>query len=208
SLWSTAPFLLNNSVGPFYGEPSVDARMASFNASIQQMLWPEERVKDIDEITKLELPKSLAVDVPGYIQRTTADSYLTIAWGYLPSWGYLLAMVKPWLFGKNGLEIGPIPKGTPVGMLGNLPLVPESRRLKDQIAYAFNMLRLLNAAAVDLKAVKKAPQDKKREAFANLVDPLLRLSKCPDYVVNRGHYFGTNLSNEDKWALIEFLKTF
>jgi hypothetical protein len=27
-------------------------------------------------------------------------------------------------------------------------------------------------------------------------------------VVNRGHYFGTNLSDADKWALIEFLKTF
>ena len=49
---------------------------------------------------------------------------------------------------------------------------------------------------------------------ANLVDPLLELSKCPDFVVNRGHYFGTSyfkeepgLSDEDKWALIEFLKT-
>jgi hypothetical protein len=40
------------------------------------------------------------------------------------------------------------------------------------------------------------------------VDPLLELSKCPDYVVNRGHYFGTNLNDDDKWALIEFLKTF
>jgi hypothetical protein len=43
------------------------------------------------------------------------------------------------------------------------------------------------------------------------------LSKCPDFVVNRGHYFGTSyfqekdepgLSDDDKWALIEFLKTF
>ena len=44
--------------------------------------------------------------------------------------------------------------------------------------------------------------------LANLIDPLLELSKCPDYVVNRGHYFGTNLSETDKWALIEYLKTF
>jgi len=52
------------------------------------------------------------------------------------------------------------------------------------------------------------------------------LSKCPDLVVNRGHYFGTDfiepgenreqaisdrgpgLSDSDKRALIEFLKTF
>jgi hypothetical protein len=43
---------------------------------------------------------------------------------------------------------------------------------------------------------------------------LMDLSKCPDYIVNRGHYFGTALAPEppmtdqDKLALIEFLKTF
>jgi hypothetical protein len=54
------------------------------------------------------------------------------------------------------------------------------------------------------------------------------LLKCPDFVVNRGHYFGTDafndtaglsddekvfgaetpLSDDDKRALIEFIKTF
>ena len=43
SLWSTAPFLLNNTVGPFEQDPSVDARMRVFQASIEQMLWPEKR---------------------------------------------------------------------------------------------------------------------------------------------------------------------
>jgi hypothetical protein len=48
-----------------------------------------------------------------------------------------------------------------------------------------------------------------------LARPLLELSKCPDLVVNRGHYFGTSyfqeepgLSDDDKRALIELLKTF
>ena len=43
---------------------------------------------------------------------------------------------------------------------------------------------------------------------------MLSLSKCPDFVVNRGHYFGTSffkeepaLGDEDKRALIEFVKT-
>ena len=27
----------------------------------------------------------------------------------------------------------------------------------------------------------------------NLATPLLALSKCPDFVVNRGHYFGTGM---------------
>ena len=42
SLWSTAPYLLNNSVGKFDPSPSVDARMRSFQNSIEQMLWPEK----------------------------------------------------------------------------------------------------------------------------------------------------------------------
>ncbi len=68
----------------------------------------------------------------------------------------------------------------------------------------------------DLEALPKgASDDEARKVFANLVDPLLELSKCPDYVVNRGHYFGTSyfaeepaLSDDDKLALIEYLKTF
>ena len=36
-----------------------------------------------------------------------------------------------------------------------------------------------------------------------LIDTLVGLSKCPDYVVNRGHYFGADLPASDKEALIE-----
>ena len=43
SVWSTAPLLLNNSVGAFHWQPSVEARMTSFNDAIQQLLWPEKR---------------------------------------------------------------------------------------------------------------------------------------------------------------------
>ena len=68
----------------------------------------------------------------------------------------------------------------------------------------------------DLKALPpNASDDEARKVFANLVEPLLALSKCPDFVVNRGHYFGTDkfkeepgLSDADKRALVEFLKTF
>ena len=47
------------------------------------------------------------------------------------------------------------------------------------------------------------------------VEPMLELSKCKDFVVNRGHYFGTDRLTEEpglgdgqKRDLIEFLKTF
>jgi hypothetical protein len=41
-----------------------------------------------------------------------------------------------------------------------------------------------------------------------LVDTLVGLSKCPDYVVNRGHYFGADLPADDKEALVAYLKHF
>jgi hypothetical protein len=67
----------------------------------------------------------------------------------------------------------------------------------------------------DLKQVEGASDEEAAAVFKNLVPDLIKLSKCPDYVVNKGHYFGTSLfkdepalSDDDKWALIEFLKTF
>ena len=62
-----------------------------------------------------------------------------------------------------------------------------------------------------------AGEKEARKVLANLREPLLAVNKCPDFVVNRGHYFGTSyfkdkdepgLSDGDKRALIEFLKTF
>jgi len=35
----------------------------------------------------------------------------------------------------------------------------------------------------------------------------VKISNCPDYVEDRGHYFGTKLPDSTKVALIEFLKT-
>ncbi|MGH7783283.1 MAG: hypothetical protein ACREO5_05540, partial [Candidatus Binatia bacterium] len=125
SLWSTAPFLLNNSVGKFRWEPSVEARMDSFKDSIQQMLWPEKRKKD----------DILGDKVPGYIYRTTATSYIQAPAGYLPavldkllSWGDWLHNLFPWLFNEGMVKIGPIPKGTPVSLLTNLDL--ESNKVE------------------------------------------------------------------------------
>jgi hypothetical protein len=37
--------------------------------------------------------------------------------------------------------------------------------------------------------------------------PLLRVSKCPDFVLDRGHWFAEGLSDEQKRQLKEFLKT-
>ena len=201
-LWSTAPFLLNNSVGKFNSSPSVEGRMDSFNDAIEKMLWPEKRDKD----------PILGDKVPGFIYRTTETSYIKIAPGFVSpllekmlSWGGWLNRWFPWLFSEEGIEIGPIPKGTPVNLLSNIDL--DSRKL--------DLAKLLLKIKADLKKVEGKSEKEAAEVFKGLVPDLLKVSKCPDFVVNKGHYFGTALSkegpalsDEDKRALIEFLKTF
>ena len=201
SLWSTAPFLLNNSVGKFNWEPSVESRMDAFNDAIEKMLWPEKRDKD----------PILGDKVPGFVYRTTGTSYIKLAPGFLPdslhkllSWNDWLARLFPWLFSEEGVRIGPIPKGTPVSLLTNIDL--ETDKL--------DLAKLLLKMKEDLKRVEGKDDAEAAQVLKNLVPDLIKVSKCPDYVVNKGHYFGTSffkeeppLGDEDKRALIEFLKT-
>ncbi len=211
SLWSTAPFLLNNSVGKFEESPSVDARMRSFQNSIEQMLWPEKRDKD----------SVLGDKIPGAIDRTTQQSYLRVGAGFLPDFlqgsGGFFSRYLPWLVGDEGIEIGPLPKGTPVSLLANLNILYEGSSLLERGKYDAEILKLLLEVKRALKALPRGASDQEAtRVLTPLVPQLLKLSKCPDLVVNRGHYFGTHqfpggepgLSDEDKRALIEFLKTF
>jgi hypothetical protein len=210
SIWSTAPFLLNNSVGPFDQSPSVDARMRVFQASIEQMLWPERREKD-------RVFGSETVRGAGHIDRITADSYIWVPEGYIPA--FLRPIVGigrrifPFLFHNGDVRIGPIPEGTPVSMLGNLDMLAADEPFDEQVKHRQKMLDLLVRAKQDLK--ENASKESNLAAFRNLVPDLLALSKCRDFVTNKGHYFGTSylaeepgLSDLDKRALIAFLKTF
>jgi hypothetical protein len=202
SLWSTAPFLQNNSVGRFDPSPSVEARMGVFQDSITQMLWPEKRDKDA----------ALGAKVPGRIDRTTETSWVRIPIGYLPDLIKNSREVLNWavpVFGQNGLEIGPIPKGTPVDLLANFDPLPPTTSLRERLAHDRAVVKVVAQLLHDLKALPQgASDDQARQVFANLGEQLFALSKCPDYVVNRGHYFGTQLSDADRQALIAFLKTF
>jgi hypothetical protein len=217
SVWSTAPFLLNNTVGRFEESPSVDARMRSFNDSIEKMLWPEKR--DRDDV--------LGAKIPGRIDRTTTRSFLHLASGFLPDALQRLRApsqrLAPWIFGDDGIQIGPIPAGTPVGLLTNLNPLAEGNDPAKHLEQAGKLVDLLLRIKLDLlKLPSNATDEQARQVLMNLVDPMLALSKCPDLIVNRGHYFGTGyvepgqpgpareaaLSDQDKRALIEFLKTF
>lgn len=285
SLWSTAPFLQNNSVGRFEVEPSVAARMRSFDDSIRQMLWPERRQRD----------DKLGGKLPGMIDRLEGPAYLSIPNGYLPKpiratmpvWNWLapglftngerrldfagataagsktvsnvstaapletfivgapvsgpsleagsrlvmfdaatgvLVLDKPATATAQGvalktdvpdsqLRLGPIPAGMPINLLAGVELASETAGLIDQAKHATKVLGL----AWDLRGLllKTGDAAERAKSFEQVQGALLGMNKCPDFVVNRGHYFGTNqmpgspgLSDPDKEALIAFLKTF
>jgi hypothetical protein len=166
------------------------------------MLWPEKRPKD----------PVLGDKVPGVVDRTTVTSWLRIPTGYLPDFvkrsQSLLNLAVP-LFDEKGLEIGPIPAGTPVDLLANFDPLPQSDKLGERLTHDKQVVAALFKLVHDLRALPKGATDEQaRQVFANLGEQLFALSKCPDYVVNRGHYFGSRLSDADKNALIAFLKTF
>jgi hypothetical protein len=219
SVWSTAPFLLNNRLGTFYSDPSVATRMKGFDESIHQLLWPETR------------PHEDGFD--GFIVRTTERSSIEIPKRSVPVQLKNLVgdLPEPFarLFDRNGtFKLGPIPKGFPINIAASYqPMVDvDARGIGAHVR---------NVASFGLKVVENLPSldlnadDAKLLAWGTKVrEPLLKLSKCPDFVVNRGHYFGTAkfndtdgltadeksfgtetpLSDDDKKALIEFIKTF
>jgi hypothetical protein len=128
------------------------------------------------------------------------------------------------LFGENGFELGPIPRGTPVGLLANLMLRPEEMGWWDRVKHDRSLLKLVLEIKGKLRELGPPPSNpndmeafnkRVQEVFMPLASRLMSLSKCPDYQVNRGHYFGTSylpeetaLTDDQKKDLIEFLKTF
>ena len=221
SIWSTAPFFVNNRLGPFTTDPSVDARMKVFNASIEQLLWPERR--DHEE------------GFDGVIVRTTQRSSIIIPKRAVPVEAESLVdglSSEPFsrLFDKPGAYVlGPIPKGMPINILSNFQPLADLKTVDGQLEHAKNVADLGASFVLNLPPPEPDDSDAKILSWVGrLSSPLGKLNKCPDFVVNRGHYFGTGKFNEtegltddekswgvepvltqaDKKALIEFIKTF
>lgn len=215
SVWATAPYLLNNSVGPFNPSPSVEARLQTFQSSMIQMLWPELREKD----------SLLGDKIPGKIDRTSSPTYLRVPAAYLP--GVVRPLVGmgssllPTLMKNDGpdrgIVLGPFPSGMPIELLANLQMALDGGSLTDSLKLNKDLLSAvlkLNSALNEARG--KSEEEARRIVFSSeVVEPLLKVNKCPDFIVNRGHYFGANgvdgeapLSNEQKSALIAYLKTF
>ena len=178
-IWATAPLLHNNAIGTFTGDPSFAGRMKAFDDAITKLLWPEKRL-------------GLAS-----IIKTTAESYIQIPAPYLPQ--ELQSLTQ-----GGFLRIGPIPAGTPIDLLANADLDLSDR---DKTADRIKLIAKLQADLIQIR-MKHFDADASREVLKGLVPDLLKISKCPDFVQDRGHYFGTKLPDVDKQALIEYLKTF
>jgi hypothetical protein len=54
NIWATAPFLHNNSVGLYNGDPSVAGRLAAYESAMNMLLWPDRRpgLKSIPRTTE------------------------------------------------------------------------------------------------------------------------------------------------------------
>jgi hypothetical protein len=151
SIWATAPFLHNNTLGLYNENPSVEGRVEAYTDAMEKLLSPEKReniISKTDRKTKLELPQG----------------------------------------DPNPKARIPIPQGTPVNLIANI-------NPKDAIAN-FNIGNLFQ----DLK-----PGGGLKTILTRV---LLRFNKSPDFVEDKGHTFGSGLLDEDKKALIEFVKTF
>jgi mono/diheme cytochrome c family protein len=109
-----------------------------------------------------------------------------------------------------GLRIGPIPEGIPVSIIANVdPLAPP----KDLFDAADKLVAFLSKHQV---AAYKNPTDEvaraaRRKEFEDVCAPaLLKVSKCPDFILDRGHDFTfiRDMTDEEKLELIQLIKTF
>ena len=194
SLWTSAPFLHNNALGSYNGDPSVQGRLEAFEDAAEKLLWPERR------------------DGAGSIWRTKRQSALQVPLAYLPARARAIARwVDVVVRGEDGIQyarLGPVPKGTSINLLANLDFNLGS--LSD-----WRKLLRLGGLVLEIKKTLEEIDTRQlegEELFSlmkrNLVPSLLENSKCPDLVEDRGHTFGSDLPDGDKLALIEFLKTF
>ena len=93
-----------------------------------------------------------------------------------------------------------IPKGTPINLLANIDPATDPKQLVEVCLKIKKTLAEIKFKNLDTAAAT--------EVLKTAVAPaLFKISKCPDLIEDRGHYFGTGLPDADKLALIEFLKT-
>ncbi|WP_454063649.1 hypothetical protein [Candidatus Nitrospira salsa] len=194
SMWSTAPYLHNNALGKFTNDPSVAGRMEAFQDGVEKLLWPEKRFNS-------DCQETWGLPWCPPIYKTTKVSYLKINQEYLPDKLKAKLLKK----GEEELSLGPIPKGTPINLLANLN---NELSFKDPVRLA-RLVKVLVKVKAGLKRIKaqNLNDEQSLALLKELVPDLLEVNKCKDFVIDRGHEYGSQLSDDDKHALIEYLKT-
>ncbi len=106
--------------------------------------------------------------------------------------------------GPFPVQVGPIPRGTPVNLM--MSMDPTSPKLP-------RALVSMILATAEIKKNHLVGEEAWKVFSQRAGQQLLDASKCPDFVLDRGHLFGETLNadpaknDEDKEALIAFLKT-
>lgn len=107
------------------------------------------------------------------------------------------------------VKVGPIPEGIPVNVVANFdPDAPRAVKIAAAKALVDFLAEHHEEAEEDTSEEAKA---RRRREFEERVAPaLLRASKCPDFVTDRGHdyVFIRDFTDEEKRELIALLKTF
>ncbi|WP_337174223.1 hypothetical protein [Paludisphaera sp.] len=108
----------------------------------------------------------------------------------------------------ESVKIGPVPEGVPVNVIANFdPRAPKKARLDAARALVDYFSRHQEEALADRS---QEARDRRRVEFEQRVAPvLMRASKCPDFVTDRGHdyAFMRDLTDGEKAELIALLKT-
>lgn len=105
---------------------------------------------------------------------------------------------------RGGIALGPIPRGTPVNLIMNMnPEAPTGKLLRGATALIRGIY--LSGRIEGDDAENEA--DRLRIFEAEAGQALLEASKCPDFVLDRGHWFAEDLSADQKRQLKAFLKT-
>lgn len=125
--------------------------------------------------------------------------------GYLPLMlALVIGFVIYFLNGRLGdVRIGPIPKGTPVNLLASINPEADPADLKQAIN--------ITAMALSEAESKHLCEADRLSLLREKVAPaLMKVSRCPDFVMDQGHYYEwfKTMTDADKDALIALLKTF
>lgn len=278
SVWATAPYLHNNSLGIFNKDPSVKGRMQAFEDGIRKLLVQarkdENDARPWDQLvaeaaTKRYLgyqDRNLGWMQPdlnganaaryeadhGLIWRTTEEttiqfpasqlSYLVsrflnvppdlieqLPWiipaviiliGFailffgggnrllrLVSYAVFLAgiLIAGWFVValRGDIRFATIPADTPVDLIANLD--PDK---KDKTLTALKLATRTTKKLKSLDLNKESDRKKAKELCDKLGKVMLEASRCPDLVMDKGHYTAAALTPQEQQDLIDLLKTF